>query len=162
MMEVTARGGRQSKLLLAFAAIYLIWGSTYLAIRYAVETLPPMFMMGTRHSIAGGILYFWARLRGAEVPTGRHGKEAVIAGGLLFLFGHGSLAWAQQHVASGLAALLIATEPLWVVVLDWVDPTGCGPLSVRPLDWYSALLEWDCSWLGRLWVSAVLSPRWLS
>jgi|SRR5581483_2479277 len=105
------------KLLLAFAAIYLIWGSTYLGIRYAVETIPPLCMMGIRHLTAGVVLYAWVRARGAAAPTVKHWGYAAVAGVLLFLGGHGSLAWAEQRVPSGLAALLSATLPLWVVVL---------------------------------------------
>src|SRR5208282_6851232 len=87
------------KLALAFAAIYLVWGSTYLAIRYAVETIPPLVTAGIRHSIAGTILFAWAWARGFR-PRLEHWKSAMIVGGLFFLVGHGSLHWAEQYVAS--------------------------------------------------------------
>jgi drug/metabolite transporter (DMT)-like permease len=106
------------KLGLAFAAIYLVWGSTYLAIRYAVETIPPLVTAGIRHSIAGLILLAVAYARGFR-PKLEHWKSAMIVGGLFFLIGHGSLHWAEQYVASGLAALLIATEPMFILVLAW-------------------------------------------
>jgi drug/metabolite transporter (DMT)-like permease len=105
-------------LALAFAAIYLVWGSTYLAIRYAVETIPPLVAAGIRHTIAGGVLLAWACLRGYR-PRREHWVAGVVLGALFFLIGHGTLHWAEQHVASGLAALLIATEPMFILVLAW-------------------------------------------
>lgn len=104
-------------LALAFAAIYLIWGSTYLAIRYAVEAIPPLLMMGIRHFTAGAILYGWLRWRGTPAPLRSHWKTAMVAGAIFFLGAHGSLAWAEEKVPSGLAALLNATLPLWIVLL---------------------------------------------
>src|SRR3954463_4997336 len=104
------------KLALAFASIYLVWGSTYLAIRYAVETIPPLVTAGIRHTIAGGLLLAWACARGYR-PRREHWTAGIVLGALFFLVGHGSLHWAEQHVASGLAALLIATEPMFILVL---------------------------------------------
>src|SRR6516225_1337732 len=85
-------------LIAAFAAVYLIWGSTYLGIRYAVETIPPLLMMGIRHSSAGVLLFGWAWWRGARVPQLREWLHPTLIGALLFLGGHGSLAWAEQRV----------------------------------------------------------------
>ncbi len=117
----TPRHGADSvKLALAFAAIYLVWGSTYLAIRYAVETIPPLVAAGIRHTIAGGILLAWACARGYR-PRREHWIAGAIVGALFFLVGHGTLHWAEQHVASGLAALLIATEPMFILVLAWAS-----------------------------------------
>src|ERR1700736_3221719 len=96
------------KLALAFVAIYLIWGSTYLAIRYAVETIPPLVTAGIRHSIAGGIMLAWAWWRGFR-PTRQQWVAGFALGALFFLVGHGTLHWAEQYVGSGLAALLMAT-----------------------------------------------------
>jgi drug/metabolite transporter (DMT)-like permease len=107
------------KLALAFVAIYIIWGSTYLAIRYAVETIPPLVTAGIRHSIAGGIMLAWAWWRGFR-PTRQQWVAGFALGGLFFLIGHGSLHWAEQYVGSGLAALLIATEPMFILVLGWM------------------------------------------
>src|SRR5690348_3473772 len=107
----------RAHVVLAFAAIYLIWGSTYLGIRYAVETIPPLLMMAVRHTTAGALVYLWARRSGAAAPQRKHWAYAVAAGALLFLGGHGSLAWAEQKVPSGLAALLCATLPLWTVLV---------------------------------------------
>lgn len=110
--------GESIKVALAFVAIYLVWGSTYLAIRYAVETIPPLVAAGIRHTIAGGILLTWACLRGYR-PRREHWVAGVVLGALFFFVGHGTLHWAEQHVASGLAALLIATEPMFILVLAW-------------------------------------------
>ncbi|HEX6823149.1 MAG TPA: EamA family transporter [Candidatus Sulfotelmatobacter sp.] len=108
------------KLALAFAAIYAIWGSTYLAIRYAVETIPPLVTAGIRHTVAGAILLAWAYARGYRAKR-EHWVAGAIVGAFFFLIGHGTLHWAEQHVASGLAALLIATEPMFILVLAWAS-----------------------------------------
>lgn len=113
------------KLLAAYAAIYFIWGGSYLAIRYAVEVLPPFLMMGTRHLIAGTLLYAAMRWRGTPKPKLAHWVGAIVAGGFLFLGDHGLLAWAEQRVPSGLAALLSATLPFWMVAaarLKGIEP----------------------------------------
>ena len=107
------------KLALAFIAIYLIWGSTYLAIRYAVETIPPLVTAGIRHATAGTILLAWAWWRGFR-PTRQQWMAGFVVGALFFLIGHGTLHWAEQYVGSGLAALLIATEPMFILVLGWM------------------------------------------
>ena len=104
---------------LAFLAIYTIWGSTYLAIRIAIETIPPFLMAGIRFLIAGIALYLWTRLRGAPTPTRHNWKAATIIGGLLLLGGNGGVVWAEQHVPSGLTAVLITTVPLWMALLEW-------------------------------------------
>ncbi|MGA9073652.1 MAG: EamA family transporter [Candidatus Sulfotelmatobacter sp.] len=111
--------GLAIQLALAFVAIYVIWGSTYLAIRYAVETIPPLVAAGIRHSIAGGIMLTWAWLRGFR-PTRQQWAAGFVLGSLFFLVGHGTLHWAEQYVGSGLAALLIATEPMFILVLGWM------------------------------------------
>jgi drug/metabolite transporter (DMT)-like permease len=116
----TEKRSESIKVALAFIAIYLVWGSTYLAIRYAVETIPPLVTAGIRHTIAGGILLAWACARGYR-PRREHWKAGLVVGALFFLIGHGSLHWAEQHVASGLAALLIATEPMFILVLAWMS-----------------------------------------
>src|SRR5712692_10865521 len=87
------------KLALAFVAIYVIWGSTYLAIRYAVETIPPLVTAAVRHSIAGTIMFGWAWMRGLR-PTRQHWISRFLVGGLFFLVGHGTLHWAEQYVSS--------------------------------------------------------------
>lgn len=104
------------RIALAFFAICFVWGTTYLAIRYAVETIPPLLTAGLRHATAGLILMAVAWSRGFR-PTREHWIAGLALGALWFLVGHGSLHWAEQHVSSGLAALLVATEPLWILVI---------------------------------------------
>jgi drug/metabolite transporter (DMT)-like permease len=101
---------------LSFFAIYVVWGSTYLAIRIAVETIPPLVTAGIRHTTAGLILLGWAWARGYR-PRVEHWKAGLVLGALFFLVGHGTLHWAEQYVPSGLAALLIASEPLWILAI---------------------------------------------
>jgi drug/metabolite transporter (DMT)-like permease len=121
---------------LAFAAIYVIWGSTYLAIRFAIETLPPFSMAATRFIVAGGLLYVVVRPR-SERPTGRNWLSAAIVGTLLLAGGNGGVVWAEQWVPSGLTALIVATVPLWMVLFDWLFAGGPRPnkLLVGGLVW---------------------------
>jgi drug/metabolite transporter (DMT)-like permease len=111
----------------AYASTWLIWGSTYIAIRWAVATVPPFMLVGLRSLTAGAILLAWARLRGDAAPTRGQWIAAVAAGALYFLVGHGGLFWAEQRVASGPAALMIATEHFWVVLIAWMLPGGRAP-----------------------------------
>jgi drug/metabolite transporter (DMT)-like permease len=111
----------------SFAAIYLLWGSTYLAIRFGIATLPPFLMAGCRHLVAGMILLAWVFVRTGERPSRRDLARAALAGGLMLLGGNGLVTWSEQRVASGLAALLIATIPLWIVVLEAARPSGARP-----------------------------------
>ena len=127
MTAATLRSSR-FKVILAFACIYLIWGSTYLAIRFAVETIPPLLMAGVRFVIAGGLLYGWLALRGETMPpTRRQWSAAAILGGLFFLGGNGAVSWSETRVPSGLAALLVATIPFWIVLFDWMRRGGTRP-----------------------------------
>src|SRR5260221_3059073 len=100
----------------AFFSIYVIWGSTYLPIRYAVAAIPPLYTAGFRHFIAGTILLLWALAKGQR-PTWPQIKASVVIGFLFFLIGHGSLHWAETQIPSGLASLLIASEPIWVFLM---------------------------------------------
>ena len=100
------------RLVLAFAVIYVVWGSTFLAIRFAVETLPPLVMMGTRQLTAGFLLFVWQRARGEWRPERRLWRSALFCGAFCFLGGHSLLAWAELRVSSGLASLLSATLPI--------------------------------------------------
>ncbi|MGD2216361.1 MAG: EamA family transporter [Gemmatimonadales bacterium] len=114
-------------LVAAFAAIYLIWGSTYLAIRFAVETLPPFLMTGARFLAAGLLLYGWTRLRGAPRPARSHWAVAAAVGTAMLGFGVGGVSWAEQWVPSGAAALIVAVGPLWMVLIDWLFYGGPRP-----------------------------------
>ena len=110
----------QSKVATAFLAVYLIWGSTYLAIRIAEESLPPFFMAGTRFVLAGVIIYVLCRLRGSLHESKGDWGRAFVVGGLMLLGGHGAVIWAEQWVASGLTSLLVGTVPLWMALMKWV------------------------------------------
>src|SRR5262244_256875 len=100
----------------SFFSIYFIWGSTYLGIRYAVETIPPLYTAGFRHLTAGTILLLWSLAKGQR-PTAAQLRASIIIGVFFFLIGHGTLHWAETVVPSGLASLLIATEPIWVYLV---------------------------------------------
>ncbi|HEX6600681.1 MAG TPA: EamA family transporter [Gemmatimonadaceae bacterium] len=120
----------RTRLLAAFAAVYVIWGSTYLAIRFAVETLPPLLMAGARFTIAGLLLLLWSRLvQHAERPSRTDWRTGLMSGALLLLGGNGAVVWAETRVPSGIAALLVAVVPLWMVLLDWLRPGGRRPAA---------------------------------
>ncbi|MBV8166972.1 MAG: EamA family transporter [Alphaproteobacteria bacterium] len=106
-----------------FIAIYAIWGSTYLATRLAIETLPPFLMMGVRSLVGGALLCAIAGLGGTERPTAAQWRGALVVGLLFFVGCHGVMAYAQRSVPSGLAALLMATLPLWVPLIGWLRGT---------------------------------------
>jgi drug/metabolite transporter (DMT)-like permease len=114
-------------LTLAFAAVYGIWGSTYLAIHVGVETLPPFLMAGCRFFLAGSILYTVLRARGVTAPSRGEWRHAALAGFLLLTIGNGLVTWAEEDLPSTLAALLITAVPLYVAVLDWSRPGGQRP-----------------------------------
>src|SRR5271167_231302 len=116
-------GPSRLALLSAFFAIYVVWGSTYLAIRYAVETIPPLIVAGLRHIIAGVVLLGFAYIRGYR-PTWPEWRASLVLGFLYFVLGHGSLHWAETVVPSGWAALLIASEPIWIAVMAAVVSHG--------------------------------------
>jgi drug/metabolite transporter (DMT)-like permease len=111
----------------ALIAVYLIWGSTYLAIRYAVETLPPFLMAAVRFIASGGFLYALRRFNGDPAPQSVEWRSATIIGIFLLVGGNGGVAWAEQFVTSSLAALLVATVPLWMVLMDAFRPASHRP-----------------------------------
>lgn len=115
------------RLIIGFAAVYLIWGSTYLAIRFAVETIPPFMMASMRFLVSGLVLYAVMRLGGTAAPDRSHWRPAVILGILMPVGGTGLVSWAETVVPSGLTALLVAAAPLWIVLADWVRPGGTRP-----------------------------------
>jgi len=120
----------RARILAAFIAVYIVWGSTYLAIRYAVQTIPPFVMVGTRFIVSGVILYAWARWRGSPRPTSAQWKDATVTGALMLCCGNGAVSWAEQRVPSGIASLLVAVVPLWMVLVDWLRPRGERPRAV--------------------------------
>jgi len=125
-MEVFSLGERHSQaqipgwlIIAMFAALYVTWSTTYLAIHYMVLTIPPYLASGARFIVAGSILYVFSRPK-TEAPSMKNWRDSFITGGLIILLGNGSIVWAQQQIPSGLAALLIATEALWIVILNWL------------------------------------------
>jgi len=143
----------RARVALAFTAIFIVWGSTYLGIRYAVAEIPPFLTAGIRHFVAGAALLAWARYRRLRA-TRREWFHSAIAGLLFFLIGHGTLHWAEQTVPSGLSALLVATEPVWIAVIMAV--TGDAPL--RPKTLLGLLLGLAGVWL-LVRVDAALTDR---
>ena len=114
--------------LVAFAIVYLVWGSTYLAIRFALETLPPFSMAAARFLVAGGAMYVFARLvGGAAAPTRAEWKTTAIVGVLLLVFGNGLVVWAELRVPSGITALIVGVVPCCTVLVDWLRPNGTRP-----------------------------------
>jgi drug/metabolite transporter (DMT)-like permease len=109
---------------LPLLSIYLIWGSTYLAIRFAVETIPPFLMAATRFLIPGLLLFFWRRAAGDPKPSRLEWKSTAIIGFLLLVGGNGGVTWAEQYIPSGVAALIIGSVPLWIILLNLFRPEG--------------------------------------
>ena len=113
----------------AFAAVYLVWGSTYLAIRVGIESFPPFVLAGIRHLIAGIVLYAIFRRKTGIRPTKAHWWTAAVTGFMLLFIGNGGVSWAEQTVPSGITALLVATVSLWLVIFDWLRPGGIRPVA---------------------------------
>jgi len=114
---------------IALSAVYVAWGSTYLAIRFAVETIPPFFMAGTRFFLAALILFTWRIAAGDPWPRPAQWRSAIIVGCLLLVGGNGLVSWAEQTVPSGVAALTVASVPIWMALLDAIRPAGKRPVS---------------------------------
>lgn len=124
----------RSKLIAAFASVYLIWGSTYLGIRLAIETIPPFLMLTARYMIAGIILYIWSRARGAAAPTARQWRAGTVIGALLILMGNGMVAYTEgKGLPSGFVSLLVAMTPIWMALIEWLRPRGIRPAPMATL-----------------------------
>ena len=117
----------KTKIWLALLALYIVWGSTYLAIRFAVETIPPFMSAGLRFLVSGAILLVWRRAAGDPLPTPRQWRSTAIVGILLLLGGNGLVSFAEQVVPSGIAALIIGSVPLWMVGIEAARPGGVKP-----------------------------------
>lgn len=177
-------GGRPVGLIAAFAAVYVIWGSTYLGIRLAIDTIPPLAMAGTRFLIAGVLLYAVSiRLgdRTGDRPTLRHWRSALIIGTLLLGVGNGGVTFGEQRVASGITALLVATVPLWMAVFAHIRGiarlsragvaglvagfAGVGLLlqpggSSGPVGWMLIVLAAPVGWsIGSLYARTAVMPK---
>lgn len=122
-----------AKLVAAFAAVWFIWGSTYLFIGFAIETVPPFLMAAIRFGIAGLLLYAWATIKEGARATAQNWRAGAVTGGLFFLCGNGAVVWAQTRVPSGIAALLVAIVPLFVVLLQWLPPYNRRPSFIVSL-----------------------------
>jgi drug/metabolite transporter (DMT)-like permease len=158
-------------LVAAYAAIYVIWGTTYLAIRFAVETLPPLTMAGVRFTIAGGVLFVVARWTGGAAPTAANWRATALIGAMFFLVSHGCVSWAEQRVPSGMTALAISTVPLWTALAGWAF--GESRLTARTwvgltlglaglvlLFGSSGLLKQDALTAAGSWILILSSLNW--
>jgi len=117
----------KSKIWLALIALYVVWGSTYLGIKFAIETIPPFFHAGVRFLISGIILVAWQRAAGQQMPTRKQWISTGVIGTLLLLGGNGLVAWAEQFIASGIAALIIGSIPMFLVLMEAFRPGGVKP-----------------------------------
>jgi drug/metabolite transporter (DMT)-like permease len=117
---VATNAKSQTSIILALSAVYVFWGGTYLAMKIAIETIPPFIMGGTRFLTAGLLVYIWGIYKGQEPPQKSHWLYASLLGILMLLIGQGGIIWAQQYVPSGVAAIIFATVPLWMTLISWV------------------------------------------
>jgi drug/metabolite transporter (DMT)-like permease len=149
-------GEGKGKIIAALAAVYLSWGSTYLAIRIALDELPPLFLMGIRFFVFGTGIYVFLRMRGAPNPTFREWSWSLVIGTFLMLGGSASVAYAEQWVSSGLAALMIATTPLWIVLF-----AGIWKRWPNRIEWLGLVTGLATSYAYVNPVIAVLLGMWL-
>jgi drug/metabolite transporter (DMT)-like permease len=117
----------KTKIWLALLAVYIIWGSTYLGIRFAIESIPPFLHAGMRFLISAALLLGWRLLAGDERPTLKQWRDAGVVGLFLILGGNGLVSWAEQTVDSGIAALIVGTVPLWLTLFEALRPGGARP-----------------------------------
>ncbi len=150
-MSTQSASSRSRWLILGcFLAVYGIWGSTYLAIRISIQTLPPFLMAGARFFVAGILMYAWLRGTGTPAPTRAQWRNAGVQGFLLLTAGNSVIVWAEQWVPSSLAALIVCTQPVWFALVDWARPGGRPP----------RLRQWSgigVGLAGVLWLIAVAS-----
>jgi drug/metabolite transporter (DMT)-like permease len=180
------RRGLGAPELVALLVVYLVWGSTYLAIRVAIETLPGFTMAGVRFLVAGALLFLWGRWRGGAMPTTAQWLRSAGIGALLLLGGNGLVVWSEYRIGSGVAALLVAIEPVWVALLSplvlgaarasWrtavglvlgvggvaalvIDPSGSDATRADPLGALAVVVA-TLSWaLGSLWTVRADLPK---
>jgi drug/metabolite transporter (DMT)-like permease len=118
------------RILIAFAALYLVWGSTYLGIRFAIESIPPFLMAGTRFLLAGMIMFAIAWSKGAYKSSWANWRVSLIVGACLLLAGNGGVTIAEEYIDSGLAALIVAIVPIYIVILGWATGTAPRPAPI--------------------------------
>lgn len=146
----------KARVWIALIAVYIVWGSTYLAIRFATETIPPFLSAGIRFLVSGAILYTLSRLSGNPAPKKIEWRSATIIGLLLLLGGNGGLVWAEQRIPSGIASLFIATTPLWMVMLDSLRPGG---IRINWMTWLGVVVGLSgIALLANPWQSHAASP----
>ena len=139
----------RTALIAAFASIYVIWGSTYLGIRVAVETMPPFLMAGTRFVLAGGILFTFLQMRGGALPSWAQWRANIVIGIFLLLGGNGLVVWAERVIPSGITALLVGVSPLFIVLTEWAWRGGIRPTA---LTMFALLLGFGgVTWLAAPW-----------
>jgi drug/metabolite transporter (DMT)-like permease len=140
----------------ALIAVYIVWGSTYLAIRFTIDTIPPFLSAGIRFLVAGAILYFWRRFSGDPAPSKAEWRSASIIGLLLLLSGNGALVWAESRIPSGIASLFIATAPFWMVLIDALRPSG---VRANWLTWLGVLVGLiGTALLANPWQAHTINP----
>jgi len=118
------------KIFLSFLVIYFVWGSTYIAIRFSIETIPPFVMAGIRFVLSGLLLFVWSYRRDRVLPRASEIRKSAAVGILLLVGGNGTLTWSEQYIPSGLAALILAMIPVWMVWLDSVFVTKKRPQTI--------------------------------
>lgn len=132
MESITNQNEKKSDMILwlAFGAVYILWGSTYLALRFVLESMPPFLMAAFRFMTAGTIMLLVARFSNHQWPSAREIKNSSIVGFLLLVIGNGGVVWAEQYIDSGIAALLVTIEPVWVVLLLWMKSNNQKPSAI--------------------------------
>jgi drug/metabolite transporter (DMT)-like permease len=142
----------RTALAIAFATIYVVWGSTYLGIRIAVDTLPPFLMAGARFLVAGGLMSAWLAATGGFRATAHQWRDNAVIGVFLLLGGNGLISWAEQFIPSGLTALLVGAQPLTMVLTEWIWPGGHRPTKIT---WAGLALGFaGVAWLAAPWQHA--------
>ena len=148
-MSSSGSSPSRAALTVAFAVIYIVWGSTYLGIRLAVETLPPFLMAGTRFLLAGGLLVAWVAATRGFRATARQWRDNAVIGAFLLLGGNGLISWAEQSIPSGMTALLVGAQPLMMVLTEWIWPGGHRPTKIL---WAGLALGFaGVAWLAAPW-----------
>src|SRR2546425_11592875 len=127
---------KRTQVIIAFAALYVIWGSTFLGIRFAIETIPPFLMAGARFVLAGLIMYAIAWSQGIGKSSWANWRTSLIIGACLLLAGNGGVTISEQHIDSGLAALIVAIVPIYIVLLGWA--AGMAPRP-SPIVWFALI-----------------------